>query len=306
MVTISRQAGAGGDEIARLLAEELGWKLLDNEAVEKLLVDRGFHSAETDAFEERKPDFWHRFPSGKERYLHFLKLVSYEFARRDGCVILGRGGQVLFASVPGTVRVRIIAPLQDRVARMLEQSGGDEHKARQAIQHSDSERAGFHRFLFHVDWDSPDLYDLVINTHAIPVQVAAGLVAKAISARETAEHEEGGSAQDRGPLSCAEGHRRHPVRAEAAHPVPGGRRGRGVSHAAGHGARPAIHRALPGDRVAGDERENGPERDPLRPAVRGAARRHRATRGGAEDQLTRGQPSRAISPLVQHSPLVRA
>ena len=62
MVTISRQAGAGGDEIARLLAEELGWKLLDNEAVDKLLADRGFHSAETDAFEERKPDFWHRFP----------------------------------------------------------------------------------------------------------------------------------------------------------------------------------------------------------------------------------------------------
>ena len=41
MVTISRQAGAGGDEIARLLAEELGWKLLDNEAVEKLLAGQG-------------------------------------------------------------------------------------------------------------------------------------------------------------------------------------------------------------------------------------------------------------------------
>ncbi len=186
MVTMSRQAGSGGDEIARLLAEDLGWTLLDNQVVEKLLADRGFHSAETDAFEERKPDFWHRFPSEKERYLHFLKLVSYEFAREAGCVILGRGGQVLFAGVPGIVRVRIIAPLQDRVARMVEQSGGDEHGTRRAIQHSDSERAGFHRFLFHVDWDSPDLYDMVMNTHAIPVQAAAGLVAKAIGAMETA------------------------------------------------------------------------------------------------------------------------
>ena len=55
MVTISRQAGAGGDEIARLLAEELGWKLLDNGVVERLLEEKGFSRAETETFEEREP-----------------------------------------------------------------------------------------------------------------------------------------------------------------------------------------------------------------------------------------------------------
>ena len=65
MVTISRQAGAGGDEIARLLAEELGWKLLDNDVVERLLVQKGFPRAEAETFEEREPGLWHRFSSEK-------------------------------------------------------------------------------------------------------------------------------------------------------------------------------------------------------------------------------------------------
>jgi len=187
MVTISRQAGAGGDEIARLLAEELGWKLLDNEVAERLLVEKGFPRVEAETFEEKEPGLWHRFSSRKERYLHFLKMVSYEFARRAGCIILGRGGQILFADVPGVIRVRVIAPLQDRVARVREESGEDERRTRQAVQHSDNERAGFYRFLFHENWDSPDLYDLIINTHGISVKTATAMIVKTLNAKEITE-----------------------------------------------------------------------------------------------------------------------
>jgi cytidylate kinase len=184
MVTISRQAGAGGDEIARLLAEELDWKLLDNDVVEKLLVEKGFPRAEAVNFEEKQPGLWHRFSSEKDKYLHFLKMVSYEFARQANCIILGRGGQIMFADVPGVIRVRVIAPLQDRIAKLRETSGEDERRTRQAVQHSDNERTAFHRFLFHANWDSPDLYDLIINTHDISPKTATALVVKALSAKE--------------------------------------------------------------------------------------------------------------------------
>jgi cytidylate kinase len=186
MVTVSRQAGAGGDEIARLTADALGWKVLDNDLVERLLVEKGFPRAKAETFEEKEPGLLHRFSSGKDEYLHFLKLVSYEFARQGGCVILGRGGQILFADVPGVFRVRVIAPLQDRVARVREASGGDERHARQAVQQSDNERAAFHRFLFRARWDSADLYDLVINTHGITPKAAAALVVKTVAAKDIA------------------------------------------------------------------------------------------------------------------------
>ena len=184
MVTISRQAGAGGDEIARLTADALGWKVLDNDLVERLLVEKGFPRAKAETFEEKEPGLLHRFSTEKDEYLHFLKLVSYEFARRGDCVILGRGGQILFADVPGVFRVRVIAPQPYRVARVREASGGDERHARQAVQQSDNERAAFHRFLFHARWDSADLYDLVINTLGISPKTAAALVVQALTAKE--------------------------------------------------------------------------------------------------------------------------
>ncbi len=184
MVTISRQTGAGGDEIARLLAEELGWRLLDNELLESLLVARGFPRGEVETYTERKPNLWHRFSAEKDRYLHFLKMVSYEFARHGGCVVLGRGGQVLFGNVPGIIRVRVVAPLQDRVTRIRGQFGNDERRALQAVHHIDNERAGFYRCLLQTNWDSPDLYDFTINTHLISLRTAADLIKKTLGSKE--------------------------------------------------------------------------------------------------------------------------
>jgi cytidylate kinase len=193
MVTISRQAGSGGDEIARLLAEELDWRLLDNEVLERLLVGKGFPQGEVGTYTERKPDLWHRISAEKDRYLHFLKLASYEFARPGGCVIVGRGGQVLFADVPGIVRVRVVAPLQDRVARIREKHGDDERRALHAVQRADGERAGFHRCLLQTSWDSPDLYDLIINTHLISARTAADLIKRTLGSNEVLKRQKAAS-----------------------------------------------------------------------------------------------------------------
>jgi cytidylate kinase len=185
MVTISRQAGTDGDAIARSLAEQLGWKLLDNEVLERLLVERGFGKPEATEFNERKPGFWHRFSAERDRYRHLLKMVIYEFARPGNCVILGRGGQFLFRDAPGVLRVRVVAPLQDRVARVLASYGGDEHRAQHALQHSDNDRAGFHRFLFHANWESSDLYDLIINTQRISAGTAVDLIRMELKSQQS-------------------------------------------------------------------------------------------------------------------------
>ena len=68
MVTISREAGVGGEEIARILAKELKWKFLDREALEQLLAERGFSRVEFEIYDEKKPGLWHRFcPPGRLR-----------------------------------------------------------------------------------------------------------------------------------------------------------------------------------------------------------------------------------------------
>jgi cytidylate kinase len=180
MLTISRQYGSGGDEITRLLAAELGWRMLDNSRVEQLLVEKGFPQAVVETFNERRPDLWHRL-GARERYLHYLKLASYEFARQGECIILGRGGQLMFAEVPGVLKIRVAAPLQDRVRKLGEETGKDLRKALLSAQHSDNERSGFHRFHFHADWDSSYLYDLVINTHQLSHRGAADLILRTLA-----------------------------------------------------------------------------------------------------------------------------
>ncbi|UCF99496.1 MAG: cytidylate kinase family protein [Spirochaetaceae bacterium] len=186
MVTISRQAGSGGDEIARFLAKELEWDFLDKEALERLLTERGFPMVEFEIYDERKPGLWHRFSAERDRYLHFLKMVSYDFARQGSCVILGRGGQIMFRDVPGAIHVRVVAPLHNRVEAVREKFAYDERRARHAVQHEDNERAGFHRFLFHANWDSPDLYDLIISTRFISEKSAADLIMNALDAEDVA------------------------------------------------------------------------------------------------------------------------
>ena len=186
MVTFSRQAGAGGDEIAQGLAKELGWNFLDREVLEKLLVERGFPKMEFQIYDEKKPGFWHRFSAERNKYLHFLKLVTYEFARQRSCVILGRGGHILLKNIPGTINVRVVAPLQDRVSKICEKFGYDERRARQAVQNEDNDRAGFHRFFFHTNWEAFDLYDMIINTHFISEKTAIDLVKATLSSKEVA------------------------------------------------------------------------------------------------------------------------
>jgi cytidylate kinase len=191
MLTISRQLGAGGDEITRLVAEQLRWKMLDNALAEKLLVEKGFPPMVVESFSDRRPDLWHRLSAGKDRYLHYLKLVSYEFARQGDFIILGRGGQLLFAEVPGVLKVQVVAPLEDRVRNLGKERGRDVQRALQAVQHSDNERAGFYRFLFHADWHSPCLYDLVLNSHLLSPKAAAGLILQALASVEMKEKREG-------------------------------------------------------------------------------------------------------------------
>jgi hypothetical protein len=111
-------------------------------------------------------------------------MVSYDFARQGNSVILGRGGQVLFGDLPGVIRVRVVAPLQDRIEALREKLGFDERRARQAVQHEDNERAGFHRFFFHANWDSAELYDLIISTRFISEKTAVDLIKGAVAAKE--------------------------------------------------------------------------------------------------------------------------
>jgi cytidylate kinase len=181
ILTLSRQSGSFGTQIAKALAEHLKYRFLDKESLEKALAGYGVSPSSLEKYDEKRPSFWEIFSSERNRYLHFLKTVIYDFARQDNGIVLGRGGQVLLAGVPGIYHVRVIAPQATRIERIKKAYKCDDRHAEAIIRHSDHARAGFHRFFFNVNWEDSSNYDLVLNTQSIGTETAAELLRKVIS-----------------------------------------------------------------------------------------------------------------------------
>jgi cytidylate kinase len=190
IVTFSRQSGSLGTQIARSLAESLALPLLDKESLERRLAEHGIASASLEKYDEKRPGFWEIFSSDKNRYLHFLKTVIYQFAGEGSGVLLGRGAQVLLAGVPEVLHVRIVAPVELRRRRVQEALRCDDRQAEQIRRHTDTDRAGFHRFFFNVNWDDAELYDLILNTSTLSVEAAVAILRSAVETGFAGRQEE--------------------------------------------------------------------------------------------------------------------
>ncbi len=181
IVTISRQMGSKGDAVAEVLARELGYRVFDKKAIEDLLQKHGVDAEGLERYNEKRPGPFEFFSSEKDRYIHYLKMVVIEAALDDNCIIIGRGAQNILRCVPSAVHIKFIAPFKMRVKNVEERFGCDEKHANSIIKQSDHDRNGYQKYFFNVNWDSPDLYDAVLNTASFEpemmVEVVKGLVA---------------------------------------------------------------------------------------------------------------------------------
>lgn len=176
VITVSRQLGSFGTEIAKLLCKNFHCKYLDKESLEEAFAEHGIPKESVERYDEKKPGIWDIFKTDKARYLHFLKGAIFEFARKGNCVVLGRGGQYVLKDLRGVLHVRVVAPLESRIGRIMKRYDCDERHAARIIEHNDHERAGFHKFFFDGNWEETSLYDLVINTGSLSSEAAARLI----------------------------------------------------------------------------------------------------------------------------------
>lgn len=188
IITISRQKGSFGDEIARAVAESLQYALVDKTKISDAMADQGLATPEFEKFDGKKPTIWQSMTDQKRRFTFLIRAVLYDFARKGNAVILGRGGQALLKKIPGTLHVRIVAPLQTRIKRLVELKQGDEQQAQQLLAQSDRDSSGFVQSFFDVDWEDGTLYDLILNTRSMSVGTAASLIVEATRAPEISQH----------------------------------------------------------------------------------------------------------------------
>jgi cytidylate kinase len=182
-ITFSRKMGTKGTEIAKLVAKELKYAFYDTEDIEKKAEEMGFLDDVREVNGKVPPPLKRFFSCRPEICLDRLYVVIYELARLGSAVILGRGGNMLFRSLPYALHVRVIAS-QDKRVRNLVERGYKREAAVMVMEKSDHERESFIRFAFHRDWDNPELYDIVLNMDKLTVNTAADMVVCAARADE--------------------------------------------------------------------------------------------------------------------------
>ncbi len=218
VITISRQFGSGGDEIAQAICKATGYSLFDKHLLAHAAYEAGISEQDIIDFSEddrrvknlfdtmfrrARPTvqlrYWKENAAGvrmaeevilEEEQAILLVQKAIRAAHHQGdIVIVGRGGHVLLKDEPDVLRVRIEAPMEDRLLRVrsdpkwVSQHLGDSVGARRAaqdeIESADAASAAYLKRVYGVEWADPLLYDLVINTARLDIPQAAKIIVKA-------------------------------------------------------------------------------------------------------------------------------
>ncbi|MDY0267721.1 cytidylate kinase family protein [Trichloromonas sp.] len=190
IITISREMGSAGIPIAHKAADKLGYTLVDGDAIRKVAANYGLSVEALENADEKPPAFVETVDSQTEANFHRIQLIILEYALKGNVIIYGRGGQDLLKGINSVLRVRIIAPFDERVERWAEREWLDPDLARVLVRKSDQQRAGFIKYYFDRDWNDPLAYDLIINTLNLSEETAVKLICDAIKDRNLTERKD--------------------------------------------------------------------------------------------------------------------
>jgi cytidylate kinase len=187
-IAISRQAGANGPAIARVVGQRLGWPVYDRELIELIASEMGLRCRLVEGVDERVGGWLDRCcmqffceepPISEDDYVKQLVPVLFGLAAHGGCVIVGRGAaQVLPEET--TLRVRLVGPEARRVAWLQERFDLTAEQATRWVEETDRRRDRFVREQFGKDPGDPALYDLVLNSSRLSVPDCAALIVAAL------------------------------------------------------------------------------------------------------------------------------
>jgi cytidylate kinase len=178
VITISRQYGAGGREVAQRLAERLGWELLDRELLHQAAAVEHVPDAELEALDEKALGLVDRLRlhPPHERYMRGLKQAAQAAAARGSVILVGRGSRFLVGESPDVFRLRLVAPLAWRAERMAAREGWSSEEALARCVTVDRMRERFMRYFYGESAANPAAYDLVVDTARVPLEDLIDLV----------------------------------------------------------------------------------------------------------------------------------
>ncbi|MCC7089107.1 MAG: cytidylate kinase-like family protein [Dehalococcoidia bacterium] len=208
VITIARQVGTGGEDVAGIVAAATGYRLLDYRVVQEAAQEAGV-SPETVSDALHKPSFFARIIEALARnpatpasgqwgepiniaatplltsvdYRQLIQQVIDDFANQGRVVLLGHGAQFILKNRQDTLRVLVSGTVEARTSRLMTAMATDQAKARELVQRTDKERIDYFRSYYGEDWLGSSSYDLIVNTDRLDAQQAAEVILATVRVR---------------------------------------------------------------------------------------------------------------------------
>lgn len=196
VLTVAREFGSGGGRIAKIVAEKLGWKLIDRELIQEIANAARVDPRVVSRFDER-PESWmgrmnRRAMQGAALAAGVVpedencfdcdvmiemthKIIERAYAKGD-CVIVGRGAQCILRHKKDVFHLFVYAPFYDRAVRLRSRLGAGVN-IEERIHAVDGERAHYLKQFYGKTWNDPHLYDLMISSSENEIATAEAIMA---------------------------------------------------------------------------------------------------------------------------------
>lgn len=192
IITIGRQHGSSGREIARLLAEKLNYKCYDKEIVDEAANHSDFSRDLIDAFDEKRMSAFILHAGGyglNENFRLNMQVVSAQFeamrniAEKGNCIFVGRCADYILRDHDDLISVFILGDMDERLKCLERRQGLDEVEARKKIKEVDKDRSSFYRYYSDQTWGDAQNYDMCINSSKLGVEGTVATIMSYIKAR---------------------------------------------------------------------------------------------------------------------------
>jgi cytidylate kinase len=215
LITVSREFGAGGSELAAELGRRLDWPILDQDIVHRVAERLRLDDKTVERFDEHPPSLLARiatvlvvpqpdiysFPAdgdlpSHDTIAHATRVVIEEMAASPPLIVVGHGAQCIFCNRSDTLHLRLVAPVAVRLKRIMNRMKVDAAFAGTLIHRADRDRQAYVQRYFHRDWRSDQLYTLQINTGHVSIPEAVRLIEAIVRGRGAPVTADAGSAMD--------------------------------------------------------------------------------------------------------------
>ena len=192
-IAISRGSRSAASKLAEGLEARLGGTIVTREEVIRAAKNYGLEKTglrKEHILKQHVPGFWERYADARRHYLSCFRAALLDFVLKGPIIYHGNLAHILLNDVPFVLRVRVNAPLENRVKMLVDEQGLSEADAVEKINETDEQRKRWVQFLYDVDNRDPVLFDIVLNLQRMVVDDAIGLVASEVGKEQFQSSEE--------------------------------------------------------------------------------------------------------------------